>query len=83
MKELEAMIYSQRIWFDGDPVLTWMMGNVIKKQGRVSGPVKFYYPTKAADKDKIDGPVALIMAVGRAMLNKGEQITDSVGFEIV
>jgi phage terminase large subunit-like protein len=73
MKELEALIYSQRLWSDGDPVLAWMMGNVVKKQGRVGGPVKYYYPTKEKNENKIDGATALIMAVGRAMLRQGPQ----------
>ncbi|MEN6297742.1 MAG: terminase TerL endonuclease subunit [Rectinema sp.] len=72
MKETEALIYSQHLWYNGDPVLTWMMGNVIRKQGRQSGPVKYYYPTKARDEYKIDGAVTLIMSVGRAMVNKDE-----------
>lgn len=72
MKELEALIYSNKIWFNGDPVLTWMMSNIVKKQGRNSGPVKYYYPTKEKAENKIDGGIALIMAVGRAMLNQGQ-----------
>ena len=71
MKELEALIYSNQIFFDGDPILTWMISNVVKKQGRSTGPVKYYYPTKELEKNKIDGAVALIMAVARAMLNEG------------
>jgi phage terminase large subunit-like protein len=53
--------------------MTWMMGNVIKKQGKGSGPVKYYYPTKEKNEAKIDGPVALIMAVSRAMLHQDER----------
>lgn len=68
MKELEALVYSGRLWFDGDPVLTWMVGNVVKRLGRGSGPVKYYYPTKEKEEHKIDGAVALIMAVGRAIV---------------
>jgi len=49
-----------------------MMGNVVKKQGRNSGPVKYYYPTKEKNEFKIDGPVSLIMAVSRAMKKEGE-----------
>jgi len=71
MKEVEALIYSNRLWHNGDPVLTWMMGNVVKKQGRNSGPVKYYYPTKEKNEFKIDGVVSLIMAVSRAM-KKGD-----------
>jgi phage terminase large subunit-like protein len=69
MKELEAMIYSKGIRHDGGPVLTWMMGNVVKKAGHSGGPVKYYYPTKDKEANKIDGAVALIMAIGRAMLH--------------
>ena len=68
MKELEARIYDQKLWHNGDPVLAWMMGNVIKKQGRNSGPIKSYYPTKQKNEFKIDGAVAMIMAISRAML---------------
>lgn len=73
MKELEAKVYSQTIWHNGDPVLKWMMSNVVKKQGRNSGPIKYYYPTKEKNENKIDGVVALIMALGRAMLHVDNQ----------
>lgn len=71
MKELEALVHAQGIWSDGNPVLTWMVGNVVKKQGRAGGPVKYYYPTKEKDESKIDGAVALIMAISRAMMGDG------------
>ena len=68
MKEVEAMVYEQSLWHVCDPVATWMMGNVVKKQGRTTGPVKYYYPTKEKNEYKIDWPVALIMAISRAMV---------------
>lgn len=71
MKEVEARIYDKTLWHNGDPVMTWMMGNVVKKKGKSSGPVKYYYPTKEKEEYKIDGPVALIMAVSRAMQKIG------------
>jgi phage terminase large subunit-like protein len=37
MKEVEGLIYDNKLWFDGDPVLTWMMSNVIQKRGRNTG----------------------------------------------
>lgn len=72
MKELEAIIYDQRLQHTGDPILTWMVGNVIKRQGRGTGTVKCYYPSKERESAKIDGAVALIMAIGRAMAGQGE-----------
>lgn len=68
MKELEALIATGKIRHNGDPVLTWMASNVIRKELRGGGPVKYYYPTKAKPENKIDGMVALIMALSRAML---------------
>jgi phage terminase large subunit-like protein len=79
MKEMEAAIYAgedpeatEQLKHNGDPILTWMMGNVVKKEGRgSSGPVKYYYPTKERDANKIDGIVAGIMALARAKLHEG------------
>lgn len=76
MKQLEAMIYARRVRHDGDPVLAWMMSNVVKKTARSGDPVKYYYPTKGSEDQKIDGVVALIMALGRAMLKEAPE--DSV-----
>lgn len=73
MKEMEAGIYGGTLHHQGDPVLTWMMGNVVKKEGRTGGPVKYYYPTKQHDQNKIDGVVAGIMALSRAMLQVPEK----------
>ncbi len=69
MKQLEGLVYSKKIHHNGDPVLAWMISNIVKKEGRTGGPVKFYYPTKTHEDNKIDGAMALIMAVGRAMLH--------------
>lgn len=66
MKELEAIVHDGKLRTNGDPVLSWMMSNVIKKKGG-SGAVKYYYPSKERDSQKIDGVVALIMALSRAM----------------
>ncbi len=70
MKEFEAQLYGGTMRHGGDPVLTWMMANVVKKQAHGGGPVKYYYPTKDSDGNKIDGIVAGIMALGLAMAAK-------------
>jgi phage terminase large subunit-like protein len=74
MKEFEALVYDGHLWHDNNPVLNWMMGNVVKKKSR-GGPVKYYYPTKQRNKDKIDGPVAAIMAMSRAMFAEDTEVT--------
>ena len=77
MKELEAVYMSQKIEFDGDPVLTWMMSNVICKPAR-----KYFYPTKDSPEKKIDAAVALIMAMSRAIVHdesEGDSVYDERG----
>lgn len=69
MKECEAMIVDGCFLHDGNEVLTWMFGNVIKKQGKSGGNVKYYYPTKQTEGNKIDGAVAAIMALARMMVD--------------
>lgn len=66
MKEVEARVISRKLWHDGNPMMTWMMGNVSAKVDAKEN----IYPRKDNENDpfcKIDGPVALIMAMGRAM----------------
>jgi len=72
MKELETVIHDNKIRHNGDPVMAWMISNVIKKQGRTGGAVKYYYPTKEKEDQKIDGVVALIMALNRAISHEDE-----------
>ncbi|WP_163371066.1 terminase large subunit [Endozoicomonas acroporae] len=70
MKELEAAIASGRFHHDGNPVMTWCIGNVVGKY--LAGSDDIVRPIKEAPDSKIDGAVALIQAVGRAMLNDHE-----------
>ena len=66
MKEVEARILNRTLWHDGNPVMTWMMGNVVCKMDAKEN----VYPRKENDNDprcKIDGPVSLIMSMGRAL----------------
>ena len=66
MYELEAAISSGRFHFDGNPVFTWMMSNVVAKIDAKDN----IYPRKQNVKNKIDGVVAVIMAIGRAMVHE-------------
>jgi phage terminase large subunit-like protein len=75
MKELEALTADGTIIHNGDPVLSWMMGNVVKKEARGGGSVKYYFPAKEADAQKIDGVVSLIMALDGAL--RTEQAVDA------
>jgi len=63
MKELEALVLQGRFHFDGDPVLTWMISNVVAHVDAKEN----IYPRKERSENKIDGAVALIAAVGMAI----------------
>lgn len=62
MKQLDALVADGRIHHDGNPVLTWMVGNLTAHED-AKGNV---YPRKEREESKIDGAVALIMALSRA-----------------
>lgn len=66
MKEFEALVLSGQFHHDGDPVLTWMVGNVVALRDRKDN----IYPRKEAEEKKIDGAVAIIMALNRALLGE-------------
>lgn len=67
MKQIAALIRARQIVHDGDPCMAWMMGNVVSKTDRKDND----YPNKERPEKKIDGPVALISAMGRAMAGDG------------
>ena len=69
MKQLQALIYSGRIHFEKNPVMEWMLGNVVCHIDAKEN----VYPRKEKAADKIDGAVALIMALNQAIQFDVEQ----------
>jgi phage terminase large subunit-like protein len=67
-KELEKLILSHRIAYGNNPVLGWMAYNVVA----VTDPANNQKPDKSRSREKIDGVVALIMALDRATRHEGE-----------
>lgn len=76
MKELEALVLQGRIHHNGDPVLTWMISNVVAKLDAKEN----IYPKKEFPENKIDGAVALIMALGGAISLENVNDGDWNGF---
>lgn len=64
MKELEKLVLSLKIAHGGNPVLSWMADNLVA----VMDPAGNIKPDKARSREKIDGMVALIMGLARALL---------------
>jgi phage terminase large subunit-like protein len=61
-KALEARVLTGTIVHDGSPVTTWMVGNVMVKPDKNTN----IQPFRPNDDAKIDGAVALIIALSRA-----------------
>jgi phage terminase large subunit-like protein len=78
MKEMEAQVASGTYQHQNDECLTWMFSNVVKKEARGGGPVKYYYPTKEKAQNKIDGAVSSIMGLRQAMLAPAD--SGGIGF---
>lgn len=68
MKDLEVLIGKHQLAHGDNPVLTWNADNVIASMDP-AGNIK---PDKQKSREKIDGIVALIMALSRAMVHDPE-----------
>jgi phage terminase large subunit-like protein len=66
-KELDALMRTGGLAHNGNPILAWMIGNVVGHYDAKEN----VYPRKERPENKIDGAVALIMALGMKL--KGEQ----------
>jgi len=64
-KELMKLTIEKRIAHGGNPVLRWMMDNIYVK----TDPAGNIKPDKEKSTERIDGAVALIMALDRAIRN--------------
>jgi phage terminase large subunit-like protein len=63
MKFSDALILSGLLHHDGDPALTWQMGNVVSILDRNDNT----FPRKEKPEKKIDAPVAMITALARLL----------------
>jgi phage terminase large subunit-like protein len=66
MREMEALIAAGNLFHDGNIAFTWMLSNVIN--GTRTGDM--HRPAKERNANKIDGPVARMLAIGRWMLDE-------------
>jgi len=78
MKTLEALVLQKKLTHDGDPVLSWMASNVVAHLDIKDN----IYPRKERPENKIDGIVALIMALSRA-IKPGDAIVLGSDYELM
>lgn len=75
MKELERSLLSLKIRHGGHPVLRWMADNMAVSQD----PAGNFKPDKKSSQGKIDGIVALVMAIDRWMRHRTGSVYDRHG----
>lgn len=78
MKTVEALVLQKKLVHDGDPVLAWMASNVVAHLDVKDN----IYPRKERPENKIDGIVALIMAISRA-IKPGDGIVIDSSYELM
>lgn len=67
MKQMDGLIRGHKTAHNGDPVYTWMLSNVVSKPDKKDN----VYPNKDREENKIDGPVAHMMAMARFLAADG------------
>lgn len=67
--EIENLVLTQDLRHDANPMVAWMVSNVVMRESKFSG---LRHPTKEKPENKIDAPVAMIMAMSRALSDDGD-----------
>lgn len=69
MKGSEGLMREGKVRHDGNPVMTWMISNVVRRKS-TRGDLD--YPHKTSTENKIDGPVGMYQAYGRMTVAPAE-----------
>jgi phage terminase large subunit-like protein len=64
--QVENLVLEKKLVHDGNPVMSWMVSNLVVKVSKFN---ELMSPTKERPENKIDGPIAMLMALGRALNN--------------
>lgn len=62
--QVENLVLEKKLAHDGNPVMGWMVSNLVVKESKFN---ELKAPTKERPENKIDGPIAMLMALGRAL----------------
>ena len=62
--QVENLVLEKKLSHDANPVMTWMVSNLVVKVSKFN---ELRSPTKERPENKIDGPMAMLMALGRAL----------------
>jgi phage terminase large subunit-like protein len=79
MKLLESLVLQGKLIHDANPMMTWMISNVVCHRDVKDN----IYPRKEREENKIDGPVAAIMALGRIVSQGEAQAVIGADYEVL
>ena len=71
--QVENLVHEGKLKFDGNPVMIWMVSNLVVKVSKFN---ELRAPTKERPENKIDGPMAMLMALGRALAVEQNDVID-------
>lgn len=69
--QVENLVLEGKLKHDGNPVMSWMVSNLVVKVSKFN---ELMSPTKERPENKIDGPIAMLMALGRALSNTDSNV---------
>jgi len=62
--QVENLVLAGKLRHDGNPAMTWMISNLVVKVSKFN---ELRAPVKERPENKIDGAIAMLMALGRAL----------------
>lgn len=71
--QVENMVLEGLLRHDANPVMAWMVSNLVVKVSKFN---ELRAPTKERPENKIDGPIAMLMALGRALAMTESNVVD-------
>lgn len=73
--QVENLVLERKLRHDGNPVMAWMVSNLVVKVSKFN---ELRQPTKERPENKIDGPIAMLMALGRALNNDSTPVPELI-----
>lgn len=72
---ISNLVRESKIVIQTNPVLTWMVSNLVVKESKFNN---LKQPVKDRPENKIDGAISMLMAIGRAMVEFSDEVTQGV-----
>ena len=78
--QVENLVLAGKLRHDGNPVMTWMISNLVVKVSKFN---ELRAPVKDRPENKIDGAIALLIALGRALAKHDASIDEFLNAPVI